>query len=109
MDTTKVLAQAYPTLGTLTDAYTVPAGAKAVVSTLKACNQQCFETEFRVAIAIAGAAAERKQYLYYDVPLDANDTFSATEGWTLGAGDVIRVYSANGMVSFNIFGVEITS
>lgn len=108
MDTAKVLGQALPAAGTLADLYTVPAAAKTVVSTLKVCNQSSAPTTFRVAIAVAGAADASKQYVYYDVPIDANDTFSATEGWTIGATDVIRVRSGNGQVSFNLFGVEVT-
>lgn len=109
MDTAKVLGQAYPAVKTLTDLYTVPAsGVRTVASTLKVCNQGSSPTKFRVAIAVAGAAAEAKQYVYYDEILAANDTFSATEGWTLAATDVVRVYSDNGLCSFNLFGVEVT-
>lgn len=108
MDTAKVLGQAYPAAATLTAAYTVPATGRAVVSTLKACNRDSSPTAIRVSIAVANAADEAKQYVYYDLPLDANDTFAATEGWTLGPGDVVRCYSANGLVAFNLFGVEIT-
>ena len=108
MDNAKVLAQTLPAAAALTDSYTVPANTKTVVSTLKVCNQDSNPTDFRVAIAVAGAADERKQYGYYDTPIDSNDSFSATEGWTLGPGDVIRVRSGNGLVSFQLFGIEIT-
>lgn len=107
-DTPKVLAQSIPAANVLTDAYTVPAATKTVVSTLKACNQGSQPTTFRVSVAVAGVADTPKQYLHYDVPLDGNDSFSATEGYTLGAGDVVRVRSANGLCSFNLFGVEVT-
>lgn len=109
MDTPKVLAQLAPAGNSLDALYTVPAGTRAVVSTLKICNREDAETSYRVAIAVAGEADSEKQYVYYDVPLDANDSFSATEGWTLNAGDVIRVRSGNGLCSFNLFGVEITT
>lgn len=108
MDNAKVLAQTLPAVATLTDSYTVPASSRAVASTLKICNQNASPTVFRVAIAVAGAADAAKQYVYYDVPIDGNDTFSATEGWTLGAGDVVRVRSGNGLCSFTLFGVELT-
>lgn len=109
MDNAKVLAQLAPAIGTLTDLFTVNASAKAVVSTLKVCNQSEEDTTFRVSIAVAGAADEAKQYVYHDLPIVAHDTFSATEGWTLGPADVVRVRSGNGQCSFNLFGVEITS
>lgn len=108
MDASKVLAQSYPTAETLTDVYTVPANKSAVVSTLKVCNQSDEETTFRAAVAVAGAADESKQYVYYDVPIAPNDTFSSTEGWTLGAADVLRVRSGNGRCSYNVFGIEVT-
>lgn len=108
MDRPKVLGQAAPAAGALTSLYTVTAAIRSVVSTLKACNRSSSPTTIRVSIAIAGAADTPAQYVYYDLPLAANDTFSATEGWTLAPTDVVRVYSGNGNVAFNIFGVETT-
>lgn len=109
MDNLKVLAQSFPAIAALTDAYTVPANSRAVVSTLKVCNQAPTKATYRVSVAVAGVADATKQYLYYDAPIAANDTFSATEGWTLSAGDVVRVRSSNGQCSFNLFGDEVTS
>lgn len=106
-DTQKVLGQVIPTAGTLTTAYTVPGATSTVVSTLKVCNQGP-ATTFQVSIAVAGVADTPKQYVYYNVPLGFADSFSATEGWTLAATDVIRVSSVSGLVSFNVFGVEVT-
>jgi hypothetical protein len=106
-DTAKVLAQSIPTAGVLTDTYTVPAATSAIVSTIKVANQGA-ATQFRVSVAVAAAADTPKQYVYYDVPIAANDTFSATEGWTLGATDVLRCQSGSGQVSFNVFGVQVT-
>lgn len=108
MTTVKVLAQSNPSATTLTDAYTVPAATTATVSSITVCNQAASATTFRVSVAVAGAANATKQYLYYDVSLDAYDTFVATIGITLGAADVIRVYSGNASTSFNIFGVQTT-
>lgn len=107
-DTAKVLGQASPAASILADAYAVPAVTSVIISTIKCCNRDINDTTIRVSIAKAGVADAPAQYVYYDLPLEANDTFSATEGWTLATGDVIRVYSANGLVSFNIFGAEIT-
>ena len=85
----------------------MPASTTAVISTIKVCNQTGSATTFRISVAVAGAADAAKQYLYYDTPIAANDTYSATEGWSLATTDVIRVQSANGSCSFNIFGVEV--
>lgn len=103
-ETLKNLAQANPSAGTLTDIYTV--SASAMVSSIVICNQGCAAT-FRLAHAIAGAAATTAQYLYYDQSVPAKQTFVATVGLSLAATDVIRAYASSGSVSFNIYGVEV--
>lgn len=106
-ETQKILGQSAPAANTLTDCYAAP--AKAVVSSFTACNQsKTQDAQFRLAVAQSGAADDAKQYVYYDLPLFAADTFIATVGITLGVGDVVRVLSDTGLVSFSLFGVEIT-
>jgi hypothetical protein len=107
-DTLKVLAQSAPVAGTLTDAYTVPGSASAVLSSFVACNQSNLDTTFRISIAVAGAADAPAQYLYYDLPLYAKDSYKDVLGITLAATDVVRVYSGNGATSFTFFGVQVT-
>ena len=104
-DTIKILGQSYPVVGVLTDAYTAPSAA--TVSSIFVCNQNVLESKFRISIAQAGAADTSQQYLYYDEVIQAKETFVATVGITLASTDVVRVYSANGLCSFNIFGVEV--
>ena len=106
--TYKVLAQSKPTAATLTAAYTVPALTQATVSSLIVANQSATPTAFRISIAINGAADTPAQYLYYDIAIPGNDTFAATIGATLGAGDIIRVYNTLATCSFNFYGVEIS-
>lgn len=103
----KVLGQSAPTAGVLTQIYKVPGNTNTVVTGLKVCNQDGLETDFRVSVAVAGEADARKQYQYYDTPVRANDTLTQDEEWTLGVGDVIRVQSGNGLVSFTLYGLEI--
>ena len=107
--TPKVLGQAKPAAATLTDAYTVPASTTATVSTLIVSNQSSDATEFRVSIAVAGAADSAEQYIYYDITIPGNETFAATIGITLAATDVVRVYNELATLSFSLFGVEATS
>lgn len=107
-DTIKLLAQATPSATTLTDFYTVPGATQAVVSSISICNQNGTDVTFRISLAIAGAGDTTKQYLYYDMPLTANDTFIATIGITLATTDVIRIYASATGLSFNLFGTEIT-
>jgi hypothetical protein len=106
-DTFKSLAQLQPGAAVLTALYTVPVGKSAIISSVTVCNLGAAST-WRLSIAIGGALDDPKQYLYYEVPHGARDTFVATIGITLSAGDVIRVYSASGTFSFNLSGVEVS-
>lgn len=99
-----VLGQSIPAAGTLTAVLTNGFSSRTVVSTLTACNQGSQPTTIRVSVAIQGAADTPKQYIWYNVPVSGYDTFSATIGMTLGANDVLRCWSGNGQVSFNVFG-----
>ena len=107
-DTYKVLGQTNPSEATLTDSYTVPASTSAVVSTITVANRSSVATSFRVSVAVAGAADDNKQYLYFDLAIAGNDTFAATLGISLAATDVVRVYATLATLSFSVFGLEIT-
>ena len=106
-NTLKILGQLNPGAATLTDAYTVPGATSATVSSIMVCNQGG-ATVFRVSVAIAGAADVAQQYIYRDLQISANDTFAATLGITLGAGDKVRIYAGTANLSFNLFGCEVT-
>jgi len=106
-ETRKVLGQLAPSATVLTDVYTVPISSQTIISTLVINNRGGSSTTFRVSIAVNGAADSPKQYIYYDVTINANDTFAATIGMTLGSGDVVRVFAGNANLSVTLFGVEI--
>lgn len=108
MQTLKILGQLSPSATTLTDVYTVPALTQAIVSSIAICNRSGTPTSFRVSLAVAGDADDDKQYLYYDLPILGNDTFVATLGISLGAGDVVRAYATLATLSFNVSGMEIS-
>jgi hypothetical protein len=97
------LAQVSPAATTLTDAYTVPTARRATVI-VSACNRAS-DTVVRIQHAPGGAASAVAQYLLYDYPLLANDT-QTTARLSAAVGDVIRVYSGSGSVTFNINGIE---
>lgn len=103
----KVLGQLNPSAAILTDAYVTPPLTTAVVSSVVVTNRSAVATSFRVSVAVNGAVDDLRQYLYYDVPIDGNDTFIATIGISLASADVIRVYATLGTLSFNIFGIEV--
>lgn len=104
----KVLGQLDCPATTLTALYTVPALTSTVLSSLVIANRTSASRTFRVSIRVAGAADDPKQYLYYDVTLVKNDTFVATLGLTLGAGDIVSVYASATGLSFSAYGTELS-
>jgi hypothetical protein len=72
------------------------------------CNRSSVLSTFRVSVAVGGGATANKDYIYYDLPIGANDTFIATVGLTLAATDVVRVYASNTNLSFSLYGSEIS-
>ena len=104
----KVLGQVAPGVATLTDLYTVPALTSTTVSTLVVANRSATATTFRISVAVANAADDVKQYIFFDQLIDGGSSFTATMGVTLAATDRIRVYATLATLSFSAFGVEIT-
>jgi hypothetical protein len=107
-ETIKVLAQSNPGAAVLTDIYTVPALTSTVVSSVVVCNESSTPSTFRIAIAVGGAADDPKQYLYFDLSFPGNETFIATIGITLAAGDIIRVRAGTGNFAFTVLGEELS-
>jgi hypothetical protein len=105
--TYKVLGQVAPAGVTLTTLYTVPSATQAVVSTISVCNINASATTYRIAIRVGGATISNEDYIAYNATIAANDSTMLTLGITLGAGDIISVYSFAGNVAFNAFGSEI--
>lgn len=103
----KVLGQSNPSATTLTSLYTVPSATSTVVSTITVANRSATATSFRIAVRPAGAAISNEHYLYYDIAIGGNDTFSTTIGLSLATTDVISVYATLATLSFNAFGEEI--
>ena len=106
-DFVRILGQTGSAANTETTLYVVPSNRTAVVSSIVACNRGNTSTTFRISASVAGAATTVKDYLYYDLPLGANDTFVATMGVSLSGSDALRVYSSTSNMSFGAFGVEI--
>jgi glucose-6-phosphate dehydrogenase assembly protein OpcA len=104
----KVLGQSNPSAATATTLYTVPASTQAVVSTITVANQAATAATYRIAVRVAGAGLAASQYIAYDVSLPANASDTLTLGITVGATDVITVYSSSATMSFAAFGSEIS-
>lgn len=106
--TYKVLGQAAPADTNNADLYTVPAATQAVVSTINVANVTATAATFSIYVRVAGAAAGNGNAIAKDVTLAANSIYSATQGITLGATDVVTVQSGTAdAVTFSMFGSEV--
>lgn len=105
--TYKVLGQSAPTAATATTLYTVPAATQTIISTINVVNTNPSSDTVRIAIRPVGATLSVQHYIVYDLPLSGSGTFTYTGGITLGATDVVTIYSTSGHSSFNAFGSEI--
>lgn len=101
-----ILGQTAPLATTETILYTSSVSFT-VASSLIVCNRGNTQTTFRVCVSANGGATTNKDYIYYDLLIAGNDTFIATIGVTLSAGDSIKVYAANGNLSFSLYGSKI--
>ena len=99
----RILGQSLPPAAT--EAVLYNCTSTATISTLIACNTGT-AAEFNVAVRRKGASAEDKQYIYFETPLAAGESFALTGGMTLGEGESIWVESDTGDVAFNLFGAE---
>ena len=113
--TYKVLGQQESSVSTLTALYAVPAGTSAISSTLVVNDVGGLGGNFAVSIAVGNAADSLAQYLYGSPTaglwLDPTDTFIATIGITLAAGDVVYVRNISAgstKLTFQLFGSEIS-
>lgn len=100
--------QSAPGAATLTVAYTVPADTSTVISTIVVCNRSATPTSFRIAVSPDGASIADPHYLFYDTPIQGNETLMFTVGLTMDETDVLRVYNTLNTLSFNFFPVENT-
>ena len=105
----KILGQLAPSATTNTDLYTAPSNTQAVVSSIVIANRTSSQATYRIALRPAGATIENKNYIAYDVVVDASDSTTLTLGITLAATDVITVYASTANLSFNALGSEITA
>jgi len=90
--------------------YTVPSSTSAIVSTLFICNRGESTYSFRIAHVDNGTieSLSLEDYLYYDIEINANDTFASTCGISMETGDSLVVYGSSTDLNFIAEGIEIT-
>jgi hypothetical protein len=101
----KIIGQSAPSATTEATLYTVPDSKGAVISSLTVCNRGAAAT-FRVSVSYGGNATANTDYIYYDLPIAANETFIATIGVTVSNTDKIRVYASTANLTFQAYGAE---
>jgi hypothetical protein len=104
----KVLGQLFPATQTLSTLYTVPGATSTVCSSVAICNQGNIATTYRLAVRPAGASISSAHYLVYGAPISPTDTIILTVGLSLAATDVVSVWTNANIISFSLFGTEIT-
>jgi hypothetical protein len=107
----QILAQVSPAANTSTSLFAT-LSTSAVISSIVICNTNSTTQTFTIWLVPGGATnPSTKQYLYYQLPILANDTFIATIGVTMATtsgADALWCSSNAAGLAFNVFGVSIT-
>lgn len=91
--------------------YTVPAASQAVVSTLTVANNLTHSGYFSAYIVKSGDSVTTppdKSIIFNRVGVDAGESYNATLGYTLSAGDRVVVRASHAGMHFNLFGSELS-
>ena len=86
--------------GVVTNVYVCPMG-RVVKMTVILANRAAVDTSVRVSIALKGATDTVAQYIVYDAPIKANQTFFVKET-TIQSTDIVRAYCPSGSVSVTV-------
>jgi len=100
--------QGTASVGTYATLYNTGASTTAVLSTIAICNTASASATYRVAIMGSAGTPAAANWLVYDAPVAANDTFFLTAGVTLGNTQFIRVSSSANTVTFSAYVSEIS-
>ena len=107
--TYKILGQSNPTPSTNTNLYTVPSATQTVISTITICNANTTaNANYSIAFRPGGEAIAPKHFMASNNVVGSLDTVLLTFGGSLGAADVVTVFTTGSNVSFNLFGSEIS-
>lgn len=103
----KILGQANGET-TFANVYTVPANTSAVISSIIIANRSGSNTNYRIAVLPGGAPLSNQYYIAYDSVIAGNDSIGLSLGLTLGNTDIISVNASSDVLTFSVFGTEIT-
>ena len=104
----KILGQTAPAADTETLNYTVPNSTSTLVRSINVTNTSATTDTCNIAlVTTAASAATSAQFISYQNSVPGNSTLTIKAGYTLAAGNGIRVTSTNGTSTFSTFGAEI--
>ena len=86
---------------TLTDIFTSTGDTE--FRSLVVCNRSGTSATFRMSIALAAAADATSQYLFYDMPIVPNDSFTSALEIGVNLGDVVRFYASTANLTVTLF------
>ena len=86
---------------TLTDIFTSTGDTE--FRSLVVCNRSGTSATFRMSIAVAGAVDATSQYLFYDMPIVPNDSFTSALEIGVSLGDVVRFYASTANLTVTLF------
>lgn len=105
----KRLAQAYPAGAVNTDAYTVPAGKKAIARNIVICNTTGADIAFRIFVVPNGQSPGVENAIFYNYVAPANFSFSKNMYVLLDTpGDKLTVYAQTQGITFTVSGAEVS-
>jgi hypothetical protein len=99
-----ILGQSAPLSGVLTDIYEVPLLTVATMRVI-VTNRSLNSALFRVAVSENGDPIADEHYVAFDKRIEGSDTGS-TIGFAVSSGDIVRVESNTGNLSFTATGEE---
>lgn len=91
--------------------YTVPSASSAVVSTLAVANNLTHSGYFSAYVVKSGDSATSppdKSIIFNRIAVDPGESYNATLGYTLAAGDRVVVRASHAGMHFNLFGSELS-
>ena len=100
-----ILAQLFPNAGVETLLYQVAnRGITVLFQGITISNHSASQDSLKVSISVGGGATTAKDYVYFNIPINGNDTLLAELDFIMNPTDIIRVVSANGTCSFTLLG-----
>lgn len=99
-----ILARLAPGAALESVLFQVPASSRAHIQGLTVANRGASPASFRFSLSPFGAPTAASDYVYYDLPLEGNDTFMSLLNVDLFSRDSVRVYSSNANLTFILYG-----